>query len=82
MLKPRNIRTYGKVREPKEVKVSYMGYVAETGEYFISEEKDPKLNKAECKEWAELNNGKLLKRVDTIAYYEEIGEGVWNTLEV
>lgn len=82
MLKPRNIRTFGKVREQKEVKVSYMGYVAETGEYFISEEKDPKLNKEECREWAELNNGKLLKRVDTIAYYEEIIDGVWVNADI
>ena len=77
MLKPRNIRTYGKLREQKEVKVSYMGYVVETGEYFISEETDPKLNKAECQEWADLNNGKLLKRVDTTTYYEEIIDGFW-----
>ena len=77
MLKPRNIKTYGKIKEPKETKVGFMGYVASTGEYFISEEKDLNLAKEECQEWAEANGGKVLKQVRTVAYYEEIADGLW-----
>ena len=81
-MKQRNFKTFSKIDEPKVSNTYYMGYIKATGEYFLSEIKDPIENRKECEEWAELNGGIVVKVVKTTTYYEPIGEGVWNTLEV
>lgn len=76
-MKQRNFKTFSKIDQVRTVEENYMGYIAETGEYFISELEDPKANKQECVEWAQANGGKVLKQVRTITYYEEYADGLW-----
>ena len=60
-MKQRNFRTFSKIDQVRTVEEGYMGYIVETGEYFISELKDPKANKQECIEWAQANGGQGAK---------------------